>query len=120
MADLMIKGVEYYRLQVHCPIDTSSGYSCYVDSPLWYHGEDEGEVFVGSDATLYCAKCKQSAKIMQCTFSCPQHAMVDDYYVYFDKKGSVAVLAELIGFTHILPIVEMPWIRKFLIALENG
>ncbi len=118
MADLIINGVWYYRLRGHCPIDTSSGHGRYVDPPLWYHGEDKGEVFVGLDATLYCTECKQKKHIMECTFSCPHHAKVDDYYVYFDKKGSVAVLADLIGFTmHLIP---MPCIREFLINLENG
>ena len=114
MADLIINGVEYYRLRGHCPIDTSSNYRSSGDPPLWYHGDDDGEIFVGSDATLYCTECKQKKHIRECTFSCPQHAMVDDYYVYLDKKGSVA-FPELMN---LAPKAGLPWIREFLKNLD--
>lgn len=63
-------GVEYYKLFAPCPKCCELGH--HICPPrVWICGECGGDVYVGSNAHLFCLKCEKDFKLVFAHFECP-------------------------------------------------
>lgn len=65
---LEIDGITYFPLFCECP--TCAKYGDHQLLSYWKHQGCDGQVFVGSNAMLYCNKCSCSTNIRNAFFSC--------------------------------------------------
>lgn len=118
MADITINGVPYFRAFFSCPVCAERGNQ--APQSYWSHAKDDGDIYIGSDATYYCDVCGEDSisHVMGWKYKCPIHSTSEEEYVGI---GDIAVLAEVIGTCMSMTTrTGLPWMREFLKNLENG
>ena len=111
MADLYRNGVSYYRLYFSCPVCRERGY--HTSPTYWTHAEDGGDIYIGSNATYYCDRCKKVLHVRNWKYKCPTHSSAYDEYV--SLEFGVETLAETLGDSLMfVKIAGISWIREFL------
>lgn len=68
---IKIDDVVYYRLYARCPECLEQGR--HVNQDFWTHADCGGDIYIGDNATFYCAKCNESIPWIRAEFECPYH-----------------------------------------------
>ena len=104
-------GTIYFQLYISCPVDYDGRH--WPRESFWHHGDDNclGDIYVGDNATLKCAKCGKTCHVSQAAFDCPMHSRVDEELVRFTNQRSCFYMG-LIGQIPLLGGVA--WLKKFL------
>ena len=113
MADLYTNGVRYYRLYFACPVCRERGYNTYPF--YWTHAYCGGDIYVGSDATYFCGRCKRISHVRNWKYSCPFHSSSYEAHVGLHFGDSTDKLVETLGTCcSFVSLVGLRWINEFL------
>lgn len=105
METIIDKGVVYYKLYCVDPRIQDPQHHCYY----WHHKDCGGDIYIGSDATLYCPKCGSSAHVL--------HLELDD----LEGTSALVPLVDLIEM--MMSMVYMTgnhWVAELLLNLESS
>lgn len=113
--DLKVNGVQYYSAYFSCPVCWERGNQ--YPPAFWVHASCPNDhLYIGSDATLYCAGCKKIMKIYEAQYACPNHSTEAEEYVGI---GDPLTMAEAISFAlALIKKTGKEWVREFLKSLE--
>ncbi len=106
----------YYRLEIMCPVCRQRGK--HTPPTLWYHGTDEGDMYIGDDANYECKLCGYNAFIMDWSYWCPEHSNSADDYIQVTDKAFIADVVSAAG--SLVEEAGIPWLQTLLANLEKG
>lgn len=105
----------YYRLQMICPICVKNKRITQI--AFWTHYEDDGNIYVGSDGFLLCAKCGRRAHLRYWRFHCPYHSYGNKYSVSLKEGRCVdpETILSAIGLSFpLIRRLSKIWLSKFI------
>ncbi len=106
----------YFRLEIKCPVCNQRGNQ--TPPTLWYHGTDEGDMYIGDDANYECKLCGENKFIMDWAYWCPNHSTTPDDYV---QVTDIAVIADVVSAAgQLVTQAGIPWLQTLLSNLERG
>lgn len=112
--EIVVNGVQYYSAYFSCPVcwERENKYP----PTFWVHSSCPNDhLYIGSDATLYCAGCKKIMKIHEAQYACPHHSTEAEEYVGI---GDPLTMGEAMSFALALTkTAGKEWVRQFLQAL---
>ena len=109
---IVINGIWYHRLFMPCPVCVGMQEE-RPPSLYWEHLEDGGDMYIGSDATLYCDKCKMIHRWDNWKYSCLQrHGFVSMAKGHHIESSifEFCVSSENLEYRG----VGLPWMRELL------
>ena len=93
---ITINGIVYYRLYVPDPVAEGRAITSVVG--FWQHDECDGDIYIGSNAHLYCNRCGKDMPIVSISWATPMTSLVSANYVCSNlMKGHVPSIIDLYG-----------------------
>lgn len=112
-----INGIVYYRLYVPDPVAKERNIPSVVD--FWQHDECCGDIYIGSNAHLYCSGCGREIPVINARWKSPTVYNVEDNYISFDNNGFLPCVTTLFGaLARMVNTTGLKWFQKLICSIN--